>query len=103
MKKDKFNCDPLILNVVDYLFVEWLVRNKCYSKFIANFSGNFNCNSPREAIRFHLSMILRSNSMTLRNAISSAFLFLPTPEGEDYWCSVELKWIAFLDEFDFQL
>ena len=103
MKKDKFDRDLLILNVADYLFVEWLIRNNCYSKFIANFSSNFDCDSPREAIRSHLSMLLRSNSMTLRNAISTAFLFLPTPEGEDYWCSVELRWIAFLDEFNIQL
>jgi len=103
MKKNKFNRSLLTLDVADYLFVEWLIRNDCYSKFAANLSGNSDCDIPREAIRCHLSLILRSNSMTLRNAISTAFLFLHTPEGEDYWCSIELRWIAFLDEFNVQL
>ena len=103
MKKCKFNLDLFTLDVADYVFVEWLVRNNCYSKFIANFSGNSDCDSPREAIRSHLSMILRSRSMTLRNAISTAFLFLLTPEGEDYWCSIEQRWIDFLDGFNVEL
>nr|DAP82674.1 MAG TPA: hypothetical protein [Microviridae sp.] len=103
MKKGKFNLDLFILDVADYVFVEWLVRNNCYSKFIANFSGNFDYDSPREAIRSHLFLILRSRSMTLRNAISAAFMFPFTPEGMDYWLSIEQRWIDFLDEFNVEL
>lgn len=97
MKKDKFIFDRLTLDIAYYAFVGWLVRNNCYSKFMANFSGNVDSDNPREAVRSYLSMILRSNSMTLRDAISAAFLHLYTPEGEDYWYSVERKWSAFLD------
>nr|DAM05895.1 MAG TPA: hypothetical protein [Microviridae sp.] len=98
MKKDKFILDRLTLDVAYYAFVGWLVRNNYYSKFMANFSGNADSDSPREAVRSHLSLVLRSNSMTLRDAISAAFLYLYTPEGEDYWCSVERKWTAYLDK-----
>lgn len=103
MKKGKFNLDLFTLDVADFMFVEWLVCHNCYSKFIANYSVNSDCDSPREAIRSHLSMILRSSVLTLHNAISTAFLFLHTPEGEDYWCSIEQKWIDFLDDFNVQL
>lgn len=98
MKKDKFSFDRLALDVAYCAFVGWLVRNDCYSKFMANFSGNADSDNPREAVRSHLSMILHSNSMTLRDAISAAFLYLYTPEGEDYWFSVERRWTAFLDK-----
>ena len=98
MKKDKLILDRLTLDVAYYAFVGWLVRNGYYSKFMANFSGNTDIDSPREAVRFHLSIVLRSNSMTLRDAISAAFLYLYTPEGEEYWFSVERKWTAFLEK-----
>lgn len=97
MKRNKLTLDRLTLDVAYYAFVGWLVRNNCYSKFMANFSANADSDNPREAVRSHLSMVLRSKSMTLRDAISAAFLYLYTPEGEDYWYSVERKWTAFLD------
>lgn len=102
MKKDKLILDRLILDVAYFAFVGWLVRNNYYSQFMANFSANADSDSPREAVRSHLSMVLRSNSMTLRDAISAAFLYLYTPEGEDYWYSVERKWTAFLDKLSFE-
>lgn len=98
MKKDKLIFDRLTLDVAYYAFVGWLVRNNCYSKFMANFSRNADSDNPREAVRSHLFMVLHSNSMTLRDAISAAFLYLYTPEGEDYWFSVERKWTAFLEK-----
>lgn len=96
MKKDKLILNRLTLDVAYYAFVGWLVRNDYYSKFMANFSRNADSDNPRVAVRSYLSQVLRSNSMTLRDAISGAFLFLHTPEGEDYWYSVERKWTAFL-------
>lgn len=98
MKKDKLILDRLTLDVAYYAFVGWLVRNNYYSKFMANFSCNADSDNSREAVRSYLSMLLHSNSMTLRDAFSGAFLFLYTPEGEDFWFSVERKWSAFLDK-----
>lgn len=103
MKKNKIKPHPLILDVVDYLFVEWLVRNGCYSRFVENLSNCSGFPGTREGIRAYLSVILRSRVSTLRNAISAAFLFPCTPEGPDYWRLVDRKWVDFLERLDVEL
>lgn len=103
MKKTKIKPHPLILDVADYLFVEWLVRNKCYSKFVANLSKCSGFPSSREGIRVYLSMILRGKVSTLRDAISAAFLFSATPEGFDYWRLIDRKWVDLLERLDVEL
>ena len=103
MKKTKIKSHPLILDVADYLFVEWLVRNKCYSKFVANLSNRSGFSNSREGLRAYLSAILRSRVFTLRDAISVAFLFHCTPEGSDYWLLVDRKWVDFLERLDVEL
>lgn len=102
MKEDKFNSNSLLLDVVDYLFVEWLVRNRCYLNFVANLSGSPAINS-RERIRSHLAVLLCSRTLTVRDAIASAFTFPDTPEGMAYWRSIEQDWIDFLEKFDVEL
>lgn len=99
MKEDKFNSNSLVLDVVDYLLVEWLVRNRCYLNFVANLSGGSRPNS-REMIRAHLAVLLCSRNLTIRDAFATAFKFSDTPEGIAYWCSIEQDWIDFLEEFN---
>lgn len=103
MKKTKIKPHPLILDVADYLFVEWLVRNKCYSRFVANLSNRSGFPDTREGVRAYLSAVLCSRVSTLRDAISAAFLFPCTPEGSDYWRLVDRKWIDFLEKLDVEL
>jgi len=103
MKRGKIDSRLLILDVADYLFVEWLIRHGYYSKFIANLPKDSDFFDPREIIRSYLREILRSKSLTLRNAISVAFPFVLTPQGRAYWCSVEREWIDFLERFDVEL
>lgn len=103
MKKAKTKSHPLILDVADYLFSEWLVRNKCYSKFTANLSNHSDFPGTREGVRAYLSVILHGRDSALRNAISGAFLFSCTPEGSDYWRLVDRDWIDFLEKFDVKL
>lgn len=102
MKEDKFDPNSLVLDVVDYLFVEWLVRNGCYSNFVANLSSGFG-RSARKRIRSHLAVLLRSKTATIRDAIAAAFVFPATPEGIAYWRSIEQDWIDFLEKFDVEL
>ena len=99
MKENKFNSNSLVLDVVDYLFVEWLVRNRCYLNFVANLSSGIGRNA-RERIRSHLAVLLCSRVSTIRDAISTAFVFPNTPEGMAYWCSIEQDWIDFLEKLD---
>lgn len=102
MKEDKFDSNSLVLDVVDYLFVEWLVRNRCYSNFVANLSSG-SSRSARKRIRFHLAVLLRSKTATIRDAIAAAFIFPATPEGIAYWRSIEQDWIDFLEKLDVEL
>lgn len=99
MKEDKFSSYSLVLDVVDYLFVEWLVRNRCYLNFVANLS-NGTGSDARERIRSHLALLLCSRTLTLRDAISTAFTFPCTPEGLNYWLAVERDWVDFLERFN---
>lgn len=99
MKEDKFNSNSLVLDVFDYLLVEWLVRNRCYLNFVANLSNSFGRNA-RESIRSHLAVLLCSRTLTIRDAISTAFRFPDTPEGIAYWRSIEQDWIDFLGKFN---
>jgi hypothetical protein len=99
MTEDKFTSNSLMLDVVDYLFVEWLVRNRCYLNFVANLS-NGSGNNARERIRSHLAVLLCSRNLTIRDVFSTAFMFPYTPEGTNYWLSIEQDWIDFLEKFN---
>lgn len=102
MKKNKPSLDRLYLDAADHIFVEWLVRSCYYSRFVDNFSrSNPDYDNAREGIRALLSKLLCSNSLSFRDAISSSFLFLRTPEGEDFWYAVDLEWRAFLRNLNF--
>lgn len=103
MKKTKIKPHPLILDVVDYLFVEWLVRNGCYSKFVANLDNCSDYPGSREGIRAYLSAILCSKVLTLHSAIAGAFLFPCTSEGSGYWRRIDREWINFLERLDVEL
>ena len=102
MRKNKSSLDPLYLDAADYIFVEWLVRSGYYSKFANNFiRDNSNFASAREGIRACLSRLLRSRFLSFSDAVSSSFLFLRSPEGVDFWCSVDQEWRAFLGNLNF--
>lgn len=102
MKKNKHSLDRLYLDAADYIFVEWLIRSCYYSRFVDNFSrDNPDYDNAREGIRACLSALLRSNALSFRDAVSSSFLFLRAPEGEAFWCAVDLEWRAFLKHLNF--
>lgn len=102
MRKSKPILDPLYLDAADYIFVEWLVRSGYYSRFKNNFiRDNPDFDSAREGIRVGLSRLLRSRTLSFRDAVSSSFLFLRSPEGVDFWCSVDQEWRAFLGNLNF--
>lgn len=97
MKVNKVNLDRLYLDVADFLFVEWLIRCGYYSRFVDNFfRRNPDYNNTREGIRAYLSRFLRNPSLSLFDAVFSAFLFFDTPEGVDFWKLVDRQWRRFL-------
>lgn len=103
MRKNKSRLDPLYLDAADYIFVEWLVRSRYYSRFVDNFSrDNPEYDNAREGIRACLSDLFRSKFFSFRDAVSSSFLFLRTPEGVDFWHNVDKEWRAFLRNLNFK-
>lgn len=102
MRKNKLSLDRLYLDAADHIFVEWLIRSHYYSRFVDNFSrDNPSYDSAREGIRTRISALLRSKTLSYCDAISTSFLFLNAPEGEDFWCGVEQEWRAFLRHLNF--
>lgn len=101
MREKKSKLAPLYLDAADYIFVEWLIRSGYYSRFKDNFiRDNPDFDNAREGIRDCLSRLLRSRIFSFRDAVSSSFLFLRSPEGIDFWDSVDQEWRAFLSNLN---
>ena len=88
--------DGLVLDVMEYAFVEWLF---CRGVFTA-FRMNFERISPikktfRERLREHIRYAYCTPSLGPESLISSAFLFTTTPEGYDFWIKHSDAWVRF--------
>lgn len=101
MKKTRtFKPTKLTLDVLDYMFVEWLVSQDLYSKFADNIVADRRCNVPARAlIRDHIRVLIENPVLTYEKVICSAFLFFNTPEGMDFWNRVSREWICFCHNF----
>ena len=98
MKKRNFDSNSLVINIFDYVFVEWLCRRGLYSKFVANLSS-FKGNSlaPRTAVRELIVQVLDTPYLSLTDAVLSAFSFESTPEGSTFWLNVSREWENFAE------
>lgn len=99
-RKVFFSAQSLHVDVLDYMFVEWLVRNNLYSKFVANLPlAEFATEKPRTAIRaivYHAVTSCHSDPLCM---ISNAFLFRSTPEGRDFWLEASSAWKTYFTSF----
>lgn len=92
--------NKLSVDVIDYMFVEWLVRNSLYSKFVANLIRYYpEPVNPRSIIRDQIRGISRFPVFLASDLISSSFLFDKTPEGYLFWTRVSSKWSSYLESF----
>lgn len=88
--------NDLVIDVIEYAFTEWLVRQGAFSAFKANyefihsFRGSF-----RDQLRFHIQLTLDCPSLGPGYLISSAFPFFRTPEGVDFWSDKSDAWKRF--------
>ena len=93
-KKSRIN--NLTLDVVEYAFREWLVRQEVFAAFKANYDFvNPECKSFRDELRLHIRSILESPSLDLSSLISTAFAFHLAPEGADFWKKQSEAWRRF--------
>lgn len=106
MKKGSknFKAGDLIVDVLDYAFTEWLVRQGIFVAFKTNYDvvvspyGGF-----RDRLRAHIRRSLCNPSLGPTYLISTAFLFDSTPEGYDFWRKYSDAWKRFYLRFQSKL
>ena len=98
MKKESrnFKSSGLIVDVLEYAFIEWLVRKNVFLAFKTNYgSAVLPGQTFRDALRAHIRRSLRNPHLGLTHLISSAFLFSSTPEGYNFWRKYSVAWERF--------
>lgn len=92
----KFKDADLIVDVIEYAFVEWLVRRRIFYAFKKNFEAEIlSRDGFRTALRDHIRHCLRSSNFGPIRLISTAFLFISTPEGPNFWKNYSVAWERF--------
>jgi len=91
--------DKLLLHVIEYAFVEWLVRRGIFTAFRANFHCVPTTRMTfRDCLRDYIRYIYRTPHLGPEALIDSAFLFASTPEGYEFWVNHSDAWKSFYDK-----
>lgn len=95
-KSKKFRDIDLLVDVIDYAFVEWLVRRGLFSAFKSNYTrASLPEMSFRDHLRAHIRYSFASAIINPESLIASAFLFSATPEGANFWHKQSSDWRRF--------
>lgn len=90
--------DKLVVDVVEYAFVEWLVRRGIFTAFRANYDRIPTAQKTfRDCLRDHIQYVYRRPNLGPESLISSAFLFASAPEGYEFWLNQSDSWKRFYD------
>lgn len=90
--------DKLLLDVIEYAFVEWLVRRGIFTAFRANYDRVPTTRKTfRDCLRDQIRYVRSRPSLGPEALISSAFLFTSTPEGYEFWIKHSDAWRHFYD------
>lgn len=96
--------NELLVDVVEYAFIEWLVRRGIFSAFKANYERKFAPRrSFRDRLRSQVRRSLRDSGLGPSYLITTAFLFSSTPEGAEFWTKYSTAWECFCAEFQVKL
>jgi len=96
----KSRIDDLMIDVIEYAFTEWLVRRNLYSAFKANYSTRpLSRDGFRDRLRAHIRRSFNNPVFGPKNLVSSAFVFLFTPEGVAFWTAQAAAWERFYSKF----
>ena len=91
--------NKLLLDVMEYAFVEWLIQRGIYAAFRANYSRTSETRRTfRDCLRDHVQHVYRTSSLGPEALISSAFLFPSTPEGFEFWTNHSDAWVRFYNK-----
>ena len=101
MKADKKSrISDLSVDVIEYMFTEWLVRQNAFSLYKANYEAfHPNHRSFRDNLRARLRDINCSRVLGVENLISTAFPFVMTSEGYNFWVDKSNLWRRFCGKF----
>lgn len=103
-KSKKIKDIDLIVDVLEYAFTEWLVRQRIFVAFKTNYEAAVSpCGNLRSAVRAHIRRSLCNPSLAPTRLISTAFLFASTPEGYDFWRKYAVAWERFYLKFQSKL
>ena len=98
--KKRVRTNELIVDVVEYAFIEWLVRRGIFSAFKANFVRvRSSEKSFRYFLRDHIRLVCRNSYLCLDSLIVTAFPFTLAPEGYEFWLKQSVAWKRFFTEF----
>lgn len=96
--------DELLIDVVEYAFIEWLVRRGIFSAFKANYERAFApYKSFRDRLRSQIRRSLDSSRLSPGCLITSSFVFLSTPEGVEFWSKQSAAWERFCNKLHVKL
>lgn len=99
-KQKSFSQFDLRVDALDYLFVEWLVRNHLYRRFVKNLAAaKRGTTSARDLIRQRVCAYATLPAMDYSFLLTGAFLFDFTPEGREFWCDASRRWADFCKYF----
>ena len=106
MKKlsKKSRTDDLLIDLVEYMFVEWLVRRGVFTAFKSNYEHAFSLRTGfHERLRDHIRRALNGSGFGVSHLITSSFLFTSTPEGVKFWGKQSAAWERFCAKFQVKL
>lgn len=96
--------NELLVDVVEYMFTEWLVRRGIFTAFKSNYEHAF---APYSSFRDRLRSQIRRHLHDLyfgpRRLVTSSFVFGSTPEGVRFWDEQSAAWERFCDELQMKL
>lgn len=106
MKKvsKRFRTNELLIDFVEYMFVEWLVRRKVFTAFKSNYERAFSLHAGfHERLRGHIRRALCGSNFGVSGLITSSFLFTSTPEGVEFWSKQSAAWERFCAKLQVRL
>lgn len=93
--------DELQLDVIEYMFVEWLRRQGVYSAFESNYKPIGQAKTSfRASLRDQIRYVVFTSGLDVDDLISSSFSFAKAPEGFVFWSEISTSWRLFC--FNFQ-
>lgn len=99
-KTKKSTLSELTVDVVEYMFTEWLVRRRIFSAYKSNYEKFYpNHRSFRDNLRVKIRSLGRSSFFSFEYLVSTSFPFAMTPEGYNFWLDQSNLWRRYCSDF----